>query len=53
VSLQTVREIWKAQPVNVALDNLMKSRHVRFDEVRSEGKMLISVLRGWILSNEK
>jgi hypothetical protein len=39
--------------VNIAIDNLMKSRRVRFYEVRSDGKMLISLLRGWrVLSNE-
>jgi hypothetical protein len=54
VSLQAARAIWKARPVNIALDNLMKNRRVRFDEVRSEGKMLMSLLRGWrMLSNEK
>jgi hypothetical protein len=49
VSLQTAREIWKARPVNIALDNLMKSRRIRFDEVRSEGKLLMSLLRGWAM----
>jgi hypothetical protein len=47
VSLQAAREIWKAELVNVALDQLMKNRRIRFDEVRSEGKMLVSMLRGW------
>jgi hypothetical protein len=47
VSLQTAGEIWKARPVNIALDGLMKNRRVRFDQVRSEGKSLISMLRGW------
>jgi hypothetical protein len=47
-SLQTAHEIWKSRPVNVALDKLvMKSRAIRFDEVRSEGKLLVSMLRGW------
>jgi hypothetical protein len=54
VSLESAHEIWKAPPVNVALDNLMKNRRIRFDEVRSEGKMLRSLLRRWrTLSNEK
>jgi hypothetical protein len=48
VSLQTAGEIWKTRPVNVSLDNLViKSRRIRFDEVRSEGKLLMSMLRGW------
>jgi hypothetical protein len=46
VSLQTAREIWKARPINIAIDNLMKNRRIRFDHVRSEGKMLMSLLRG-------
>jgi hypothetical protein len=54
VSLHTAREIWKARPVNVALDLMMKSRRIRFGEVRSEGKLLMSMLRGWrMISNEK
>jgi hypothetical protein len=47
VSLDRAREIWKARPVNIALDSLMKNRRIRFDEVRSEGKVLMSMLRGW------
>jgi hypothetical protein len=48
VALSTVREIWKARPVNVALQELvMKNRRIRFEEVRSEGKLLMSMLRGW------
>jgi len=52
VPLAVVGEIWKARPMNVALDKLvMKNRRIRFDEVRSEGKLLMSMLRGlWILS---
>ena len=52
VSLSLVRELWKTRPMNVALDKLvMKNRRIRFDEVRSEGKLLMSMLRGlWILS---
>jgi hypothetical protein len=47
VPLAVVREIWKARPMNVALDNLvMKSRRIRFDEVRTEGKLLASLLSG-------
>jgi hypothetical protein len=39
VPLQIVREIWKARPMNMALDKLfMKNRRIRFDEVRTEGK---------------
>jgi hypothetical protein len=36
----------KARPVNVALDNLMRNGRVHFDEVRSGGKVLVSMLRG-------
>jgi hypothetical protein len=49
VSLKIVREIWKARPMNTALQELvMKNRRIRFDEVRSEGKLL-SLLRGWAM----
>jgi len=45
-----VREIWKARPTNTTLQELvMKDRRIRFDEVRSEGKLLVSLLRGWAL----
>ena len=48
VPLAVVGEIWKARPMNVVLDKLvMKNRRIRFDEVRSEGKVLVSMLRGW------
>jgi hypothetical protein len=48
VPLSVVREIWKARPMNVTLDKLvMKNRRIRFDEVRTEGKLLASLLRGW------
>src|SRR5215468_7878052 len=34
VALQIVREIWKARPMNVALDELlMKNRRIRFEKV--------------------
>lgn len=50
VPLRIAREIWRARPISVALDKLTKeNRHVRFDEVRSEGKVLMSLLRGWRL----
>jgi hypothetical protein len=50
VPLQIVREIWKARPMNTALQELvMKDRRIRFDELRSEGKLLVSLLRGWAL----
>lgn len=50
VPLSTVREIWKARPINVALDKLViKNRRIRFDEVRTEGKLLVSLLAGWRL----
>jgi hypothetical protein len=48
VALATAKEIWKARPMNLALQELvMKNRRIRFDEVRSEGKMLMSLMRGW------
>jgi hypothetical protein len=50
VPLAVVREFWKARPMNVALDKLvMKDRRVRFEEVRPEGNLLASLLRGWAL----
>jgi hypothetical protein len=34
--------------MNIALQELvMKNRRIRFDEVRSQGKLLVSLLRGW------
>ncbi len=48
VPLALVREIWKARPMNMALDKLvMKNRRFRFDKVRTEGKLLASLLCGW------
>ena len=50
VPLDVVREIWKARPMNTALQELvMKNRRIRFDEVRSEGKLLVSLLLGWAM----
>jgi hypothetical protein len=50
VALATVRQLWKARPMNIALQELvMKNRRIRFDEVRSEGKLLMSLLRGWAM----
>src|SRR5262249_38426023 len=50
VPLSVVREIWKARPMNMALEKLiMKNRRIRFDEVRTEGKLLASLLRGWAM----
>lgn len=50
VSLAMAREIWKARPMNTALDAFVKKNpHIRFDYVRSEGKVLMSLLRGWQL----
>jgi hypothetical protein len=43
-----VREIWKARLMNTALQELvLKNPRIRFDEVRTEGKLLVSVLAGW------
>jgi hypothetical protein len=53
VPLQIVREIWKARSMNMALDKLvMKDRRLRSDQVRTEGKLLASVLRGWAIIAE-
>jgi hypothetical protein len=50
VPLSVVREIWKASPMNVALDKLvMKNRRILFDKVRTEGKLVASLLRGWAM----
>ena len=50
VPLEVVRKIWKARPMNTALQELvMNNRRFRSDEVRSEGKLLVSLLRGWAL----
>ena len=50
VPLQVVREIWKARTMNIALQELvMKNRRIRFDEVRTEGTLLVSLLRGWAM----
>jgi len=50
VPLEVVREIWKARPMNMALQELvMNNRGFQFDEVRSEGKLLVSLLRGWAM----
>lgn len=37
---------------NALGDFLKKNRHIRFDEVRSEGKLLVTLLRGWELLPE-
>jgi hypothetical protein len=50
VPLGLVRELWKARPMNMALQELvMKNRRIRFDEMRTEGKLLMSLLRGWAM----
>ena len=50
VPLLVVHEIWKARPMNTALDKLvMKNRRIQFDEVRTEGKLLASLLRCWAM----
>jgi hypothetical protein len=41
----TDSSIWKARPMNMALDKLvMKNQRIRFDEARSDGKLLMSLL---------
>jgi hypothetical protein len=47
VTLDEARRIWKAKFLNTALNELAKNRRSRFDEVRTEGKLLMSLLRGW------
>jgi hypothetical protein len=50
VSLEIAREIWKARPVNIALQELvMKNRGIKFYEVRSDGKLIVSLLRSWTM----
>ena len=45
VPLEIVRQIWKARPMNMAFQELvMNNPRFRFDEVRSEGKLLVSLL---------
>src|SRR6516165_470510 len=47
---QVVRKIWKARPMNTALQELvMMNRRIRFDEVRTEAKLLVSLLRDWAI----
>jgi hypothetical protein len=36
-------------PLNTALSQLAKNRRIRFYEVRSEGKLLMSLLGGWAM----
>ena len=52
VALDEARRIWRARPMGTALDELVKSRRIRFDEVRTEGKLLASLLRGWQMLSE-
>ena len=50
VSLQQAREIWKRRPINTAIDKMLKeNRRIRFDYVRTEGKLLASMLGGWAM----
>jgi len=49
VTLDEVRKVWRARPLNTALDELVKTRRLRFEEVRTEGKLLMSLLRGWTM----
>jgi hypothetical protein len=50
VSLQAARDIWRARPMETAIDALLKKDHrIRFDYVRTEGKLLASLLRGWAM----
>ncbi len=47
VPLSVVKQIWKARPMDVALHEYVKASRVRFVEVRSEGKLLMTMMRGW------
>jgi len=48
VTLDQASRIWRARPMNTALSEMVKkNRRIRFDEVRTEGKLLASLLRGW------
>jgi len=50
VSLQAAREIWRARPMSAAIHALLKrDRRIRFAYVRTEGKLLASLLRGWAM----
>jgi hypothetical protein len=50
VPLKIVREIWKARPMNMALDKLvMKNRRIRFDKVRTDGKLLASPIIAYLV----
>jgi hypothetical protein len=50
VPLDVVREIWKARPMNTTVqERVMNNRRIRFEEVRTEGKLLVSMLRGWAM----
>jgi hypothetical protein len=40
--LQIVREIWKARPMNMLQELVMKNRRIRFGQVRTEGMLLVS-----------
>jgi hypothetical protein len=53
VTLDEIRTIWKGRSISIALDELVKNRRVRFDEVRTEGKLLASLLRGWQMLSER
>jgi hypothetical protein len=40
----------RARPMNMAIDALLKKDHrIRFDYVRTESKLLVSLLRGWAM----
>jgi hypothetical protein len=50
VPLKVVREIWKARPMNMALDTLvMKNRRIRFEEVAP--KEAARVVATWLGDN--
>jgi hypothetical protein len=50
VSLHDARTIWKSRPMNTALSEMVKNnRYIRWGEVRTEGKLVASLLRGWAM----
>jgi hypothetical protein len=52
VTVDEVRTIWKARPMNAALAEFVRIGRIRFDEVRTEGQVLASLLRGWAIISE-
>ena len=49
ISPQRFRELWNARPMHLTLSTMIDSRRVREDYVRTEGKVLVTLLKGWEL----